>query len=293
MKTYELFKRLRAILTIPLLCLARFAPAQDRPSVKFEIASVKPAGPAHDGPAAYQLGPGTADPEHIRLERQSMLRLLGLAYGLDWSQISGPAWVGSEYYAVEARVPPATTKEQVKLMWQDLLAERFHLRVHFAKKEFPVYELSATRDGPKLVKSGDVPAPPVPGFPVVAVGSHRATASAPPRTVRQTFRSFSWIEFTQLLGWVVAPLDQGWSGYFSLGKIVDKTGLDGLYDFTFEFAGRLQSGAYMPPLPDGELDTASPFFDALRQQLGLKLEEKKAMLDVLVVDHADRVPTEN
>jgi uncharacterized protein (TIGR03435 family) len=67
-----------------------------------------------------------------------------------------------------------------------------------------------------------------------------------------------------------------------------------LYDFTFEYAGLPQAGgSHPPPLPDGETDTAPNLFDALQAQLGLKLEEKKAKLDVLVIDHVDRLPTEN
>jgi uncharacterized protein (TIGR03435 family) len=84
-------------------------------------------------------------------------------------------------------------------------------------------------------------------------------------------------------------------GAIALGRVVDKTGLDGKYDFTLEYAGRRNSpgGAFPDPLPDAEADTAPFLFDALRQQLGLILTEGKAPLDVLVVDHADKVPTEN
>jgi len=79
----------------------------------------------------------------------------------------------------------------------------------------------------------------------------------------------------------------------SLGRVVDKTELPGTYDFTLEYAGRFQSTLSAPPLPKGEVDTAPLLFDAIRQQLGLQLEEKKEKLPVLMVDHVDRVPTEN
>jgi uncharacterized protein (TIGR03435 family) len=116
----------------------------------------------------------------------------------------------------------------------------------------------------------------------------------PPRNVRQTFRDFSMADFCQQLAWTLSPEGQsGWLGYISLARMVDKTGLAGTCDFTLEFAGRFQSGAYPSPLPNGESDTAPYLFDALRQQLGLQLDEKKSRLDVLVVDHVDRVPTEN
>ncbi len=70
--------------------------------------------------------------------------------------------------------------------------------------------------------------------------------------------------------------------------------MSGTYDFTFEFAGFMgPGGAFPPPLPDGETDTAPYLFNALRQQLGLTIEERKRPLDVLVVDHADKLPTDN
>ena len=86
-------------------------------------------------------------PERITYQRLSLARLLITAYGLDYDQISGPAWLGTELYTVVAKVPPGSTKEQVKLMWQDLLAERFHLKTHLIKKDFPVYELSVAKVG--------------------------------------------------------------------------------------------------------------------------------------------------
>jgi uncharacterized protein (TIGR03435 family) len=274
------------------LAAAVCATAQTTGDLKFEVASVKPAGPEHDGPSVYRVGPGTDDPERIML-RQSMLRLLGVATGFDWDQISAPQWVSTEIYEVNAKVPPGTTKEQVKVMWQNLLAERFHLKFHFITKDFPVYELTVAKNGPKLRKSGAgfvVEA----GFPVPAAGSRHGLSLAPVRNVRQTFLGYSMAEFCQQLAWHVAAENQsGYVGYMSVGRVVDKTGLPGAFDFTMEYAGRFQSGAYPPPLPDGETDTAPFLFDALRQQLGLQLEEKKEKLPVLVVDHVDRVPAEN
>jgi uncharacterized protein (TIGR03435 family) len=76
--------------------------------------------------------------------------------------------------------------------------------------------------------------------------------------------------------------------------VVDQTGLAGTYSFTFEYAGRLDlAGAFPAALPDGEVEPASDFFVALRQQLGLEVKETKGRFDVLVIDRIDRVPTEN
>jgi uncharacterized protein (TIGR03435 family) len=214
---------------------------------------------------------------------------------LDYDQIAGPAWIATQFYSIEAKLPPATTKEQLRLMWQDLLAERFHLKVHFDSKEFTVYELVVARNGPKFYKAGDVHNKPDTGFPVPPPGEKRAISFMIPRNTRQTFRDSSMEE---LAGRLASPLSemsaQTYANTFTLGKVVDKTGLSGRYDFTLEYAGRpMAGGAHPPPLPDSEMDTAPSLFDAVRQQLGLDLKEKKARLPVLIVDHVDKVPTEN
>jgi uncharacterized protein (TIGR03435 family) len=270
---------------------------------RFEVASVKPAG-HEEGRSVARGGPGTGDPTRITEEQASLLSLIHRAYSpagydvphrLDWDQISGPAWLGSRRYSVDAKIPPETTKEQLQLMWQALLAERFHLMVHFTNRDFTVYELSVARNGPKLRKTGEGPERQEPGFPVLAPGARRGMSIVPPRNVRYTFRDYPMAEFIQLLAWPLSEEGaQVYQGAFTVGRVVDKTGLDGRYDFTFEFAGRMTvGGAYPAPLPDGETDTAPTLFDALQRQLGLKLERGKAKLDVLVVDRVDRVPTEN
>lgn len=271
---------------------------------RFEIASVKPASQESEGPSV-RGGPGTSDPGRITQPHTTLLRLIHNAYSpggaedplhsLDWDQISGPAWLSTELYAVDAKLPPGTTKEALRLMWQALLAERFHLQVHFITREFTVYELVVGKNGPKLRKTGSGPDKPPPGFPVVAQGAHRGMSVAPPRTLRYTFRDSSISDFAQLLAWPLTEQgSQVYAGAFTVAKVLDKTGLDGKYDFTFEFAGYMYAGgAYPPPLTDGASDTAPTLFEALQQQLGLRLDRTRARLNVLVVDHADRVPTPN
>ncbi len=180
-------------------------------------------------------------------------------------------------------------------MWQDLLAQRFHLQVHFATKEFTVYELTVGRNGPKFKKAGAGPQTQQPGFPVPPPGVKRAMSFSLPRNTRQTFRGASIADLVEQLRWPLSEQSgQVYANAFTVGKVIDKTGLDGLYDFTFEYAGLPNAGgSHPPPLPDGETDTAPDLFDALQAQLGLKLEEKKAKLDVLVIDNVDRIPTEN
>jgi len=151
--------------------------------MKFEVASVRPAVRDEDAPSFTRGGPGTSDPERITYQRQSLLRLLNVAYGLDFDQISGPDWIGRELYTIIAQVPPRATKGQVKLMWQQLLAERFHLKSHMIKKDFPVYELSVAKGGPKFHKSGEGPVKQETGFPVPRAGQKRGISVVPHETL--------------------------------------------------------------------------------------------------------------
>jgi uncharacterized protein (TIGR03435 family) len=283
----------RAVAAVLLLASATFSFAQETGGISFEVASVKRAVVAdHDAPLFIRGGPGTPDPGRIVFERQNMMRLLYAAYGLDFDQVSGPAWLGTEIYSISVKVPPGTTEDQVKLMWQNLLAERFHFKAHMIQKDFPVYELSVLKGGLKLHKSREGPVRQEPGFPVLHEGEKRAVSRVPPRNARETFRDYSMAEFVKELGWPLSAMAPLYG--LVLGRVIDRTGLDGHYDFTLEYAGgRGPGGAFPEPLPDGQLDTAPFLTEALRQQLGLVLVEKKAPVDVLVVDHADRIPTEN
>jgi uncharacterized protein (TIGR03435 family) len=131
-----------------------------------------------------------------------------------------------------------------------------------------------------------------PGFPVLEPGRHFAILRVPPRTTRNSFRDTSIADLILRLRFVFGtPVG---SNSLAVGRIVDKTGLTDRYDFTLEFAGSWGTGgAFPPPLPDGQQDSDPSLIDAMRQQLGLTLTEGKAKLDVLLIDHAERVPAEN
>lgn len=272
----------------------------------FEVASVRYAGPYDSERRMSQRGgPGTSDPSRIAYENITLLVLLSRAYGIDFDQITGPKWLDSNQYTVLANVPAGTTKGQLPMMWQQLLKERFHLSVHHMTKDFPVYELVIAKNGPKLKASAGDPGVPLPsrprpthgddGFPVLPPGVRHGFFQPIENGVqitRETFRYYSMQELAQELAW---PLGlPSWEHVVSVGRIVDKTGLNGRYDFRLEYAGtHFPGGAFPQPGADGQLAEAPNLFDAVQQQLGLKLQESKAPVDILVVDHVDKMPTEN
>ncbi len=190
-------------------------------------------------------------------------------------------------------------------MFQNLLADRFHLSFHRVMKDFPQYELVVAKGGPKLKETAypdlaEAPrSPPDPeslrnittdrnGFPQPPHG-RRSVGNYRDGLMRWTFRAFSMSELVAQLGSDLAtPVTTGRGSV--MGRITDHTGLTGKYDFTLEyvssfgFGGALNAPAGQDPGPD--------LFEAVEKQLGLKLEKTKAPLEVLVVDHVEK-PDEN
>jgi uncharacterized protein (TIGR03435 family) len=261
----------------------------------FEVASVRPApvpagGGVYFGPA--RGGPGTPDPGQITWSYASMKAMLLTAYDAKNYQINGPAWLDTERYDVIAKVPAGATMEQVRVMWQNLLAERFGLTVHHEPKEFQVEELVIGKGGPKLKEtSWDAAAPLPPGPPQIKNGDVLS-----PGVVSTIFPGASPHAHTVAKAQPIWQLAVMLSN--QLGRpVLDKTGLTGKYDFTLDYAFNL-GGLQLPPPPPGAAgDSASdPGPDlaaAVQQQLGLGLVAGRAKLDVVVIDKAEKVLTEN
>ncbi len=103
--------------------------------VVFEVATVKHGPPRDYSAAGCNCGPGTRDPTRFSVTNYPMNSLIQIAYGVENDQVLGPAWIDEERFTIQAKVPEGATKDQLKLMLQNLLAERFKLAAHFAKKD--------------------------------------------------------------------------------------------------------------------------------------------------------------
>ena len=254
---------------------------------QFEVASIKLSVP--DGRRmrfGSRGGPGSKDPGLYICENCPLRALIRDAFGLKEYQLSGPDWMQSTWFMVSAKIPEGTTKEQFLVMKQNLLIERFKLAFHREKKEMQSYELVVAKGGPKM-KESEGPLDPderparmterktdAEGFPLLPPGRVPmemmvAGGYATSRHVAETMEEFAVTLSYQLH----KPL-------------TDATGLKGKYDFTLHW---IAQGAG----PSTGDDTGPTIFRALPEQLGLRLESKKGMVEVLVVDHVEKVPTEN
>jgi uncharacterized protein (TIGR03435 family) len=288
------------------------------PRVTFEVASVKPAGPFVPGTqSGMRGGPGTDDPGRLTWPRATLSSLLTQAYDVLPDQISGPAWLsdGLAYaYSINASIPTGTTRDQFRLMLRDLLMERFHVSFHHETQTRPGYELVLANGGPKLKEwTPSTAAAPAKlgvganGFPTLPAGSTAAvvttsSGSGRPASVRMTFRE-SIAAFCRGLGAQINRANGG-DPDGPQPHVADKTGLTGIYEFTLEYAATLLMPGAMPPAPPADnagMPAASDpgeglpnIFTAVEKQLGLKLMKvKDVQVDVLIVDGADKIPTEN
>jgi uncharacterized protein (TIGR03435 family) len=222
----------------------------------FEVATVK-ANHSGDGSTGF---PGVRD-GMVTARNASLKMLLRAAYDLSESRIMGPGWLDTDRFDVTAKPPQGVPASEMMPMLQTLLTERFHLAVHREMKEMPVFDMIVAKGGLKLSLSD--PAHPFPTPPANPGGAMNFGAGTMP-------------QIAQRLG--------GAAGR----PILDKTGLEGSYGFLVIYTPVSAQSA------GNALSSGPPdFFTAVEQQMGLKLETKNEPIEVLVVDHAERVPTEN
>jgi uncharacterized protein (TIGR03435 family) len=298
-----------------ILSWAALGYAQESPT--FEVATVKPSEPmqASNGGRMFMGiagGPGTPDPGKISSSNMPLKSLITNAYGVQPFQVIGPAWLDTERYDVIAKVPANATKEQTKVMWQNLLAERFGLVLHHESKEFQVDELVVAKGGAKMKETEVDPNAPVAGPPLG--GPIKMDKNGFPDVPGPTMLTMMSMGPNGVTGRLMAkaqPISQLANMLTNQMKhpVVDKTGLTGKYDFTLEYTPDLNGSALPPPPPPpgagagpAPIATASPSDSASEpgtnlataiQKLGLRLVSGKDKIDVLVIDKANKTPTEN
>ena len=226
----------------------------------FEVASVKVNKSGESEPT------GDAKNGRFTLHNCPMFVIVARAYQVNFDRIDGPEWLKTERYDIDAKFAPDTTGEDLWLMVQNLLAERFKLVAHHEQKPVTVWALVVAKKGPKLQ-------PPAADSPL----TRECTRQGLQLTCQA--RKITTAEFAErFLHWT----SRNWFGL----PIVDQTGLTGVYDFslTWTMTNRSDDPVEAPGVS---------LFDALQDQLGLKLEQRKAPVDRIVIDSMEKVPTEN
>jgi uncharacterized protein (TIGR03435 family) len=294
----------RGVLFISLIFAEPSVHAQAAKKLEFEVASIKPTPPPDGKPRVVGCrgGPGSKDPELFSCGNMSLANLVTYAYRLNYYQLSAPEWMKDPFAAfdIAARVPEGATKDDFYAMLQNLLADRFKLMVHHESREMQQYDLAVAKSGSKFKEAapqapkpdgdddGKPPAFPPPkmgtdGYPVLGGGGGMAMMGGRARMYGPE------MTMAMLAGQI--------SG--QLGKpVTDATGLSGKYEVSLYWDAVATKWAGSPPAAGGPetpvaRDPGPTLIEALQDQLGLRLESKKGPVDFLVVDHAEKVPTEN
>ena len=252
-----------------------------RQSLAFEVASIRPASGQPFGIERPVNGVVTTRGAELR-------RLIRWAYGVepnlhDPLPEGGPAWIDRELFAIEARGPVDLTFADARLMMQTLLKERFNLRVHIEKREYPVYALvlngSDGRLGPGMRRSAldctaysDTLARTGRMVAAREVSSDCQLRSGGTGAGSQVLRGRATMR--ELILPISRSPDVG-------RKVFDRTGLTGTFELEAEWVPA-RSGPGAP----ASTDVVSTF-TALQEQLGLKLEPRRELLDVVVIDSVD------
>jgi uncharacterized protein (TIGR03435 family) len=228
----------------------------------FDVASLKPGQTILGDKININLG--TLSHGTLTLTNASLADCLSYAYGLtDKNQIDGADWIKSKAvrFDIVAKAPADAPLDQVRLMLQALLTERFQLALHREQKDLSYLALLAGKKGPKLQEA----------IPDSDASGNKSLGG------RIYSNSMSMITLAMLLS------------RFTGQTVLDMTGLHGTYDLKLDWTPENAS----TPADSIDGDSGPSLFAAVEQQLGLKLEVRKGPVEILVIDRAERVPIQN
>jgi bla regulator protein blaR1 len=259
------------------------------PETRFEVVSIKPSDP-------FAVPRMSLSPGRYNVAGVSVLGIISDAFRVPPNRITGlPDWGSKERYTVVAKAPegtPSTDANALFIMLANLLKDRFRLAAHTETREMPVYNLVFARNdkrfGPAFKESS---------------AECRATLAARDEEVRRGARAAGRLlqnecesvrinpGGTAILGGVRSDMFARILTPYVGRPLIDKTGLTSYYNVTLKWTPEVRSASLAPPgLPPGmpPLDPDAPnLFTAVQEQLGLKLENARAPLDVVVIDSVE------
>jgi uncharacterized protein (TIGR03435 family) len=282
-----MMSRIGFMFTLMAVCIAVTATISPAQKPVFEVASIKRSS-ATGGNASIGDQPGG----RFIASYITLRRVIQFAYRDNQQFIGGPEWLDSERWDIEARAPQGTVPprssafsiaapDTLAIMVQSLLEERFQLKAHRETGELPLYELTVSKNGAKIKLSEDQTPP-----TALLGGGGRQRGPLPRGGIRLgrgdlEAQAQSLEVFTTALGAIYVDR-----------PVVDKTGLKGLYDIRLQWTPDPGLTATVSPGANSTAASGSSIFNAIEEQLGLKLESGKGPLPVLVIDSIQR-PSEN
>ena len=241
------------------------------------------------------------DGAQIHVSGFTFREYIARAYGVRMSQVLGPDWLATERFDLDAKLPEGAKVDQIPLMMQTLLNDRFAVKQHREQKDMPTYALTVGKPPLKLKESRDASPDATPDALVnvtVAVGAAGVSVDLG-HGASYTFNVNGKFEGKRMTAAMIASTLER----FADRPVVDMTGLTGTYDVSFEttpedyqalgLQAAINAGVRLPPQTLNLLDRGGNPLPVALEQLGLKLDARRTPVEVLVVDDARRVPLEN
>lgn len=253
------------------LILASVALSQDKPTaLAFEVVSIKPWQSGQPGGGITTLPGG----QEYRARGAAVIGMISVIYRILIPQISGgPDWIQTDRWNIDAKADHGGYNlDQLHEMYQNMLSQRFKLKFHWETKEGPAYLLTVDKSGLKMKPSAN-PEPLKGGVPII--GDPIGPTEIIGRSVAMEY--LTW--------WLGQRLQQ------DRRPVINQTGLDGYYDFTLYYMPELPANFPQDRLPSDASDRPN-LFRALREQLGLRLEQHRGPVNLFVIDNIEK-PTAN
>jgi uncharacterized protein (TIGR03435 family) len=254
---------------VAALVAGAVALCQTPPRLAFEVTSAKALSPAMVQSRAFE--PWKIDKAYARFSRATLLALICHAYRVKASQVSGPDWMNIRFFEVVGKLPAGASTDTVPEMLQSLIEDRFHLKAHRESKEMPVYALVLGKGGSRLTPARD---------------------------------DFTWTSGTSLIPCTL----EAYAEALSAGAdrpVIDRTGLRGPYMLPLGATAQAQMVRLGPALArDAAAQGAEAMAATLLAQAaegdlsplligGLKLEPRREVFPMLVIDRVEATPTPN
>lgn len=281
---------------LTLVALVTTATLQAQTPATFEVASVRPSAPTDTPTAALGL---RITSSQVRMASLAMKDYLSIGFNVSPKQIVGPDWLDEARFDVNATIPAGVSRDAFPAMLQQLLRERFQMKEHREKREFPVYALTIAKNGRALTRStlpeSDAAAP-------IEVGGSGSNAGV--NIDLGGGSSFTLADGAITAKHITLPSFADMLTRFVDRAVIDTTGISGRYDITVKLTpeeynatllrSAVNAGIRLPPqvlqmLDQGPGNPVGPALEAA----GLALDARRSPLDVIVIDSILRTPTEN
>lgn len=246
---------MRRMTMLALFCACACV-AQNEP--RFDVASVRIADPAERG----NNHPIDTAPGRLTMRSMSLFGCLQWAWQIPAKTV-GPDWLQDVRLDIDAKAASPVGDSELPMMLRTLLRERMGVVAHMEKREMSSFALTVVKSGAKLTKSDKEGPPDLRGGANGAMMMQRMSMSDLAKFLTQALRR----------------------------PTIDATGLTGHYDLQIDWR------RYVQPAADGtgpsQAETLGAMISALKEELGIQVEDRKALIDTLVVEHAERAPTDN